>query len=231
MKRRALARTFSALPALLLLGPVLSRPAWAAPTSAEATSGIRAALERGAASAVESLGRPDGFLGNPQVRIPLPPVLEQAAGVLRLMGQQGRVDELVTAMNRAAEAAVPEAKTLLVEAVRSMSVQDALDIVRGGDTAVTEFFAGRTRQPLTQRFLPIVTRATEKVALARSYNELAGRAGTLGLVRAEDANLERHVTAKAVDGLFFMIGEEERRIRRDPVGTGSAILQKVFGRF
>lgn len=231
MKRRAMARALPALPALLLLGPVLSRPAWAAPTSTEAASGIRAALERGAASAVELLGRPDGFLGNPQVRIPLPPALEQAASVLKLMGQQRRVDELVTAMNRAAEAAVPEAKALLVDAVRSMSVQDALDVVRGGDTAVTEFFAGRTRQPLTQRFLPIVTRATEKVSLAQSYNELVGRAGTLGLVRAEDANLERHVTAKAVDGLFFMIGEEERRIRRDPVGTGSAILQKVFGRF
>ena len=229
MQRRALARAFSALPAFLLLAPVLSRPAWAAPTSMEATSGIRAALERGAASAVELLGRPDGFLGNPQVRIPLPPALEQVAGVLKLMGQQRRVDELLTAMNRAAEAAVPEAKALLLEAARSMSVQDALDIVRGGDTAVTEFFAGRTRQPLTQRFLPIVTRATEKVALAQSYNELVGRAGTLGLVRAEDANLERHVTAKAVDGLFFMIGEEERRIRRDPVGTGSAILRKVFG--
>ncbi len=231
MKRRALARAFPALPALLLLGPVLCRPARAAPTSAEATLGIRAALERGATTAVELLGRPDGFLGNPQVRIPLPPALEQVAGVLKLMGQQRRVDELVTAMNRAAEAAVPEAKALLVDAVRSMSVQDALNIVRGGETAVTEFFAGRTRQPLAQRFLPIVSRATEKVALAQSYNELVGRASTLGLVRAEDANLERHVTAKAVDGLFFMIGEEERRIRRDPVGTGSAILQKVFGRF
>jgi hypothetical protein len=228
MNRRALAR---ALPALLVLGPTGSRPAWAAPTSTEAATGIRAALERGAVSAVELLGRPDGFLGNPQVRIPLPPALEQVAGVLKLMGQQRRVDELVTAMNRAAEAAVPEAKTLLLEAVRTMSVQDALDIVRGGDTSVTEFFAGRTRQPLTQRFLPIVTRATEKVSLAQSYNELAGRAGAMGLVRAEDANLERHVTTKAVDGLFFMIGEEERRIRRDPVGTGSAILQKVFGRF
>jgi hypothetical protein len=228
MKRRALAR---ALPVLFVLGPALSRPAWAAPTSAEAATGIRAALERGASSAVELLGRPDGLLGNPQVRIPLPPALEQAAGMLKLMGQQRRVDELVTAMNRAAEAAVPEAKSLLLEAVRSMSVQDALDVVRGGDTSVTDFFAGRTREPLTQRFLPVVTQATQKVALAQRYNELAGKASALGLVRAEDANLERHVTAKTVDGLFFMIGEEERRIRRDPVATGSAILQKVFGRF
>lgn len=228
MKRHALVR---ALPALWVLGVPWIRPAWAAPTASEAATGLRAALERGAASAVELLGRPDGFLGNPQVRIPLPPALEQAAGVLKLMGQQRRVDELVTAMNRAAEAAVPEAKALLLDAVHTMSVQDALDIVRGGDTSVTTFFAARTRQPLTQRFLPIVTRATEKLSLAQRYNELAGRASTMGLVRAEDANLEHHVTAKAVDGLFFMIGEEERRIRHDPVATGSAILQKVFGRF
>ena len=202
----------------------------AAVTSADAATGIRAALERGAASAVELLGRPGGFLDNPKVRIPLPPALEQAAGMLKLIGQQHRVDELITAMNRAAEAAVPEAKALLVQAARSMTVEDALAIVRGGDTSVTDFFASRTRQPLTQRFLPIVTRATEKVSLAHSYNELVGKAGAMGLVRAEDANLERHVTAKAVDGLYLMIGEEERRIRQDPVATGSAILQKVFGR-
>ncbi|NML17204.1 DUF4197 domain-containing protein [Azohydromonas caseinilytica] len=226
MQRRALMR---GIPAALLLGPALLRPAQAL-TSTDAAAGMRTALERGAASAVDLLGRPDGFLGNPKVRIPLPPALDQAAGVLKLMGQQRQVDELVTAMNRAAEAAVPEARTLLLDAVKSMSVDDALGIVRGGDTSVTEFFAARTRQPLTQRFLPIVTRATEKVALAQRYNELVGRAGAMGLVKAEDANLERHVTAKAVDGLYFMIGEEERKIRKDPLGTGSALLQKVFGR-
>jgi hypothetical protein len=220
-----------AIPVLLVLGAVgPPRTARAQVSSADASAGVRAALERGAASAVSLLGRPGGFLENPKVRIPLPPVLEQASSVLKLMGQQQRVDELVTAMNRAAEAAVPEAKSLLLEAVRSMSVQDAMGIVRGGDTSVTDFFATRTRQPLGQRFLPIVTRATEKVSLAQRYNELAGKAGSMGLVKAEDANLERHVTAKALDGLYLMIGEEERRIRKDPLGTGSAILQKVFGR-
>lgn len=228
MQRR---RLVQATPLTLVLAmAAIPRLARAAVTSVEASSGIRTALERGAASAVELLGRPGGFLDNPKVRIPLPPGLEQAAGMLKLMGQQRRVDELVTAMNRAAEAAVPEARTLLMDAVRSMSVEDALAIVRGGDTSVTDFFASRTRQPLTQRFLPIVTRATEKVSLAQSYNELVGKAGAMGLVKAEDANLERHVTAKAVDGLYLMIGEEERRIRQDPIATGSAILQKVFGR-
>jgi len=199
-------------------------------SQSDATLGVRAALERGASAAVALLGRTDGFLGNPKVRIPLPGVLADAATLLKAAGQQKRVDELVTAMNRAAEAAVPEAKALLVSAVRSMSVDDAVRIVRGGDDSVTQFFAARTREPLGIKFLPIVTRATERVALARKYNAVAGRASALGLVRKEDANLQQYVSAKALDGLYLMIGEEERKIRRDPVGTGSAILKKVFGR-
>jgi len=201
----------------------------AAPSETDAAAGIRAALERGAASAVALLGRPDGFLGNSKVRIPLPGFLEDAAKVLKVTGQQRRVDELVTAMNRAAEAAVPEARTLLVNAVRTMSVEDARQILTGGDDAATRFFATKTRAPLGVRFLPIVTRATERVALADKYNAVAGKAAGLGLVRKEDANLQQYVTGKALDGLYLMIGEEERKIRRDPVGTGSALLQKVFG--
>jgi hypothetical protein len=198
-------------------------------SNAEATSGLRTALQRGAVAAVDLLGRPDGFLGNPQVRIPLPGALEDAAGLLRMIGQSRKVDELVTAMNRAAEAAVPQAKALLVDAVKSMSVDDAFGVLRGGDTAVTEFFARRTREPLGERFLPIVSRATEKVSLAARYNAVAGQAAGLGLVRSEDASVQHYVTRKALDGLYFMIGEEEKKIRRDPVGTGSAILRKVFG--
>ncbi len=196
---------------------------------ADAAAGVRAALERGAAAAVSLLGRNDGFLGNPKVRIALPGALEDAAKLLSSLGQKKRVDELVTAMNRAAEAAVPEARQLLADTVRKLSVDDALAIVRGGQTAVTDFFARKTREPLGERFLPIVTRATEQVKLAERYNSFASRAANLGLVKAEDANLQRHVTAKALDGLYLIIGEEEQRIRADPVGTGSAILKKVFG--
>jgi hypothetical protein len=203
---------------------------WASPhlafaaglTEADAAGGIRAALERGALSAVAMLGKNDGFLGNPKVRIQLPSHLEEVADLMR-------VDELVTSMNRAAERAVPEAKSLLVQAAKGISVEDALRIVRGGDTSVTDYFAGKTRTPLGERFLPIVTRATERVALAQKYNAMAERASRLGLVKPEDANLQQHVTAKALDGLYLMIGEEERKIRRDPVATGSAILRKVFG--
>lgn len=195
----------------------------------DAASGVRAALERGAVAAVGLLGRTDGFLGNPKVRIPLPGFLNDAAKLLKATGQQKRVDELVTAMNRAAEAAMPEAKVLLVNAVKSMSVEDARKIVTGGDSSVTQFFAAKTREPLGVKFLPIVTRATEKVKLAAKYNAVAGKAAGLGLVKKEDANVQEYVTGKALDGLYLMIGEEERKIRQNPVATGSAILKKVFG--
>ena len=203
-------------------------PAWAL-SETDAASGIRVALERGAVAAVNLLGRTDGFLGNPRVRIPLPEGMEEAAKWLKRLGQQKKVDELVTAMNRAAEAAVPEARTLLVSAAKAISVDDALKIVKGGDTSVTDYFVGKTRDPLGEKFLPIVTRATEKVKLADRYNAVAGRAAGLGLVKAEDANLQQYVTGKALNGLFLMIGEEEKKIRADPVKTGSAILKKVFG--
>jgi hypothetical protein len=163
------------------------------------------------------------------VRIELPGFLKDAAKLMKATGQGKRVDELVTAMNRAAEAAVPQARALLVEAVKSMSVEDAVKVVRGGDTSVTDFFSRKTREPLAQKFMPIVTRATEKVALAKKYDAVAGKAAGLGLPRPQDADLKSYVTGKALDGLYLMIGEEEKKIRRDPVGTGSALLKKVFG--
>jgi len=195
----------------------------------DAASGIRAALERGAKAAVSQLGRTDGFLGDPRVRIPLPGFLNDAAKLLKATGQQRKLDELVTAMNRAAEAAVPEAKTMLVSAAKAISVDDALKIVRGSETSVTEYFTAKTRSPLSEKFLPIVTKATEKVSLADRYNAVAGKAMGLGLVKKEDANVQQYVTGKALDGLYLMIGEEEKKIRADPVKTGSAILKKVFG--
>jgi len=199
-------------------------------SQSDASAGVKTALERGATVAVELLGRPDGFLKNPKVVIPLPGVLKDAAQLLKFSGQQKKVDELVTAMNRAAEAAVPHAQALLIEAVKALTLADAVKIVRGNDTAVTQYFSGKTRAPLGEKFLPIVTEATEKVSLADKYNAVAGKASGLGLVKKEDANIQLYVTRKALDGLYWMIGEEEKKIRRDPVGTGSDILSKVFGK-
>ncbi len=198
-------------------------------SSADASKGLKTALEKGAMSAVGLLGAKDGFLGNEQVRIPLPGFLNDAAQLMRTFGQGEKVDALVISMNRAAETAVPMAKDILLKAVQTMSVTDAKGILGGGNTAVTEFFAGKTRPTLASKFLPVVTQATAKVGLADKYNEVAGKASELGLVKKEDANIQRYVTGKTLDGLFFMISEEEKKIRQNPVGYGSAILSKVFG--
>lgn len=226
-------RCFNSIPLLATLALFAQHKAFALSlgdlTNAEASQGLKAALEKSAIAAVSSLGKPDGFLGNDKVRIPLPGFLEDAAKLLRTFGQGARVDELVMAMNRAAEAAVPMARDLLVTAVKTMNVTDAKNILTGGDTAVTRFFVEKTREPLAVKFLPVVTQATVKVGLAEKYNQVAGKIADFGLVKKEDANIQQYVTNKALDGLFLMIAEEEKKIRQDPVGTGSALLKKVFG--
>ena len=197
-------------------------------SSSDATTGIRAALQRGAEAAVDLLGKTDGFWGNERVRIPLPEWLAKAESVFRLLGRKQELDDLHMSINRAAEQAVPEARKLLVGAVKSMSVQDAKTILTGGDTSATQYFEKKTRTPLAGRFLPIVTKVTRRNGLAQQYDGLAQNAQSLGLVK-EDASIEHHVTSKALDGLFMMIGDEEKKIRTNPAATGNAILQKVFG--
>jgi hypothetical protein len=230
MQRRQFNQSLVAVSLLVL---ATRQQAWALSladlTEKDASAGLKTALERGVLAAIGLLGQPGGFLDNPKVRIPLPGYLDDASKLLRQFGQGKRVDELVTSMNRAAEAAVPMGKDLLVGAVKSMSVTDAKNILSGGDNSVTQFFAQKTRVPLGEKFLPVVTQATEKVGLVEKYNQVAGKASSLGLVKKEDANLQQYVTGKSLDGLYTIIGEEERKIRQDPVGTGSAILQKVFG--
>jgi hypothetical protein len=198
-------------------------------TNSEAIRGLRQALNDGSAAAVAQLGVENGFFANPRVKIPLPPSLQKIERGLRAFGMRKEADELVLAMNRAAEAAVPEAKQLLTDAVRKMSVQDAKGILTGGDTAATEYFQRATRSQLGQRFLPIVKKATDKVGLAQQYNALAGEGAALGLVKEDQASIERYVTQKTLDGLYYMIGEQEKAFRRDPVGASSAIVRKVFG--
>jgi len=212
---------------------VIARPGraqgLAALTQRDASAGVRAALERGANVAVDLLGRTDGFWGNDLVRIPLPDWLARAESTLKLLGRGRDVEELRVGVNRAAEQAVPEARTLLVNAVKGMSVQDAKGILTGGENSVTSFFAEKTRKPLGGKFLPIVTRVTDRIGLARQYNQLAAQGQTLGVVKPEQAKIEHYVTGKALDGLYLIIGEEEKKIRQDPVGAGSDILKKVFG--
>jgi Protein of unknown function (DUF4197) len=210
---------------------------WAAPcaaqleniTNREAISALRTAVEKGSRAAVDQLGKENGFFGDTRVKIPLPPSLQRAERNLRRFGMGKYADELVLTMNRAAEAAVPEAKQLFVDSVKKMSVQDAKGILTGGETAGTEYFRRTTSEQLRKRFLPIVQKSTQKVGLAQKYNQYAEQGVALGLVEADQANLDDYVTRKALDGLYFMVAEEEKKIRQDPVGTASSILRKVFG--
>ena len=217
---------------ILLAGAVLSFPAMAGLESIsnqDAASGLREALVKGTQYAVDSLGRQDGFFGNGKVKISLPGSLQKVEKLLHQLGLGKQADELVLTMNRAAEAAVPEAKALLVDAVRKMSVQDAKGILTGGQDSATQYFKRSTSDQLRAKFLPIVKKATARVNLAQKYDEYAGKGAKLGLVKKEDANLDNYVTQKALDGLFVMVAEQEAKIRQNPAAAASGILQKVFG--
>ncbi|MDR1853556.1 MAG: DUF4197 domain-containing protein [Azoarcus sp.] len=198
-------------------------------SNSDTASGLKEALTRGAEAAVAQLGRKDGFLGDQRVKIPLPDTLQKAEKGLRMIGMGKQADELVETMNRAAETAVSEAKPVLVNAVKSMSISDARGILTGGDDSATQYFKRTTSDDLATRFLPIVKQATAKVGLASQYNQFAGAGAKFGLVSKDAADIDTYVTHKAMDGLFLMIAEQEKAIRKDPVGTGSAIISKVFG--
>ena len=221
----------TALPLFTL--PVMVLPAraqgLAGISDLDASRGLKGALEKGALAAVQLLGRQDGFLANPQVHIPLPTALKDASKLLSVLGMRKQLEEFEVSLNRAAEAAVPMAKNLLVDAVKNISVTDAKKILAGGDTAVTQFFADKTRTPLTGTFMPVVHQATSKVGVVDQYERISQKAQGTGLYKPDDPTIDHYVTRKALDGLYFMIGEEEKKIRRDPVGTGSALLSKVFG--
>jgi Protein of unknown function (DUF4197) len=195
----------------------------------DANAALREILTRGGAAAIGKLGAVDGFLLNDRVKIPLPPVIAKAERMFKALGMQKQAEELVVAMNRAAESAVPEAKLLVTNAVKSMTVDDARAILTGGDDSVTRFFKEKTSDALAKKFLPIVKTATAKVGLAEKYNALAGQGRSLGLVKEQDATVEQYVTRKALDGLYFMIAEEEKALRANPAGAASDVLRRVFG--
>jgi len=198
-------------------------------TNTEASSGLKEALIQGANKAVSQLSAKDGFFGNKEVKIPLPDTLKKAEKTMRMFGMGKQADELVLRMNRAAEAAVPEAKVLLVDAVKKMTVADAKAILTGGDDAATQYFKKTTSAPMAQKFLPIVKKATEDVQLAQQYNKFAELGSKYGVVKKEQANLEQYVTQKTLDGVYLMMAKEEAAIRKDPVGQASNLLKKVFG--
>lgn len=198
-------------------------------SNSDATGGLKDALVQAVGSAVGKLGVPDGFLGNPKVKIPLPDSLQKVAKGMKMVGMGKQSDELVTRMNRAAEAAVPEAKTLLVNSVKNMSVDDAKAILTGGDDSATQYFKKTTSAALTEKFLPIVKDATAKVQLAQQYDKFAAMGSRFGVVNKDQASLEQYVTQKTLDGLFTMMAQEEKAIRQNPLGASTSLIKKVFG--
>ena len=198
-------------------------------SSADINAGLKEALTRGAEAAVAQLGPKDGFFGNAALKIPLPPSLQKAEKTMRMFGMGRQADELVLAMNRAAEAAVPEAQTLLVDAVKAMTLEDAKGILTGGQTSATDFFRKKTETQLIERFSPIVKATTDQVGLAQRYNQYAGMAAQFNLIDRNQANIEQYVTQQTLDRLYILIGEKEAAIRANPLQAGSDLLKKVFG--
>ncbi|SDG90170.1 Protein of unknown function [Pseudomonas benzenivorans] len=217
----------------LVAGLALSASAFALSladlSQSDASGGLKDALIQGAQVAVQQLGAPGGFSDNPQVRIELPGQLGKAARAMKMMGMGAQVEQLEASMNQAAEAAVPQAQALLVDAVKKMSVADAKAILAGPQDSATQYLNKSSREQIRARFLPIVKQATDRIGLAQQYNAFAGQAAGLGAVDAKSANVESYVTEQALDGLFAMIAKQEASIRQNPAGAATSLAQKVFG--
>lgn len=196
-----------------------------------AAEGLKQALENGTQQAVTLLGRENGYLGNPRVKIPLPDNLARVDKTLRKLGQGRTADEFILSLNRAAETAAPEAKAIFLQVIRKMTVKDALGILRGTDDAATRYFREHSEGTLKDKFHPIVAAATDKVGVTQRYKKYLKESGPVAkLIDTRSLDLDDYVTSKALDGLFLMVADEEKRIRQDPVARTTDLLRKVFGK-
>jgi hypothetical protein len=198
-------------------------------TQQDASGGLKDALTQGVQVAVKQLGTPGGFSNNPDVRIELPGNLGKAAKTMKMMGMGAQVSQLEASMNKAAEAAVPQAQAIIVDSVKKMSVQDAKGILSGPQDSATQYLNKSSREQIRAKFLPIVKQATDQVGLAKQYNSFAGQAASFGVVDAKSANIESYVTEQALDGLFEMIAKQEASIRQNPAAAATSLAKKVFG--
>ncbi|WP_341706342.1 DUF4197 domain-containing protein [Halopseudomonas sp.] len=190
---------------------------------------MKEALTQSARVAVSELGTPGGFSNNPDVRIELPGKLGSAARTLKMMGMGSQITALENSMNAAAEAAVPQAETILVNAISNMSLTDAKGIITGGNDSATQYLERNSREQIRALFLPSVKAATDQVGVAQQYNAFASQAAGFGVVDPSATSVENYVTEKALDGLFTMIAEQEASIRNDPAAAASSLARKVFG--
>lgn len=192
-------------------------------------AGLKEALTVSTGNAVAATGRPDGYLKNQAIKILLPDKLRTVASGMRLIGRGAEMDELEVAMNRAAEQAAPKAKPIFINAVKKMSFDDARKILSGGDTAATEYFKRQSSQELTTAFTPIVHTAMENVGAIKQFNRVMS-SSMAGPLAGQGFNLDKYVVGKSLDGLFYMLGEEEKKIRKDPAAQATSLLKQVFGK-
>lgn len=195
----------------------------------EIVAGLKEALATGSSTVVAQLGQPNGFSGDPRIRIPLPSSLQKAKDVASKVGLGGRFEELEAKLNEAAEQATPKAKDLFLGAIRSMSVEDASGILQGPDDAATQYFRGRTGSELQSEMRPIVDDALGQVGAVATFNSLASRYNAIPGVPTLDADLTGYVVDEGMDGIFTYLAEEEKSIRENPLKRTSEILQRVFG--
>ncbi len=193
-------------------------------------SGLKEALQVGTMNAVQSTGRPNGYFGNPAIKILLPQQLQLMEKGLRLMGKGPQVDEFVLGMNRTAEQAAPLAKPIFLDAVKQMTFQDARQILSGGDTAATDYFKRKTSDKLAAAFTPEVEKAMANVGVNRQYSSLMGVASSLPFGKSGTLDINRYVVSKSLDGLFYVLGQEETKIRKNPAAQVTPLLKQVFGR-
>jgi hypothetical protein len=198
-------------------------------TDDQVVAGLKEALTIGSSKGVKTVSKTDGYFGNPAIRILMPEKLQKVADVLGKVGYEKEVDAFVLSMNRAAEKAAPKARAIFVDAIRGMTFDDARKILSGGDTAATEYFRAKTGERMHAAFLPVVSSSMDEVGVTRSYKEMMGRYTSVPFMRAESLDLDQYVTKKALDGLYYMVAQEERKIRTDPAARATDLLRKVFG--
>ena len=194
------------------------------------TSGLKEALRVGTDNAVRSTGRPDGYFGNEAIKVLMPEKLRTLEKGLRAIGYGPDVDEFVLSMNRAAERAAPHAKAIFWDAILELSFEDARQIFSGGDTAATDYFRDKTTDKLVGAFTPVIEEAMDEVGVTRQYNQLVGRARAIPFLKSELLDINEYVVGKALDGLFYVLAEEERKIRKDPAARITELLKEVFGK-
>ena len=200
------------------------------PDESTIISGLKEALSIGTDKAVKNVSQVDGYFGNQVIKILMPEKIQKVADILRKVGYQKQVDDFVLSMNRAAEKAAPQAASIFVDAIKGMTIEDAKKILNGGDTAATEFFKRKTHDNIYDAFKPIISSSVNEVGVTRSYKEMMGEYESLPFMSKESVDLDHYVTNKAMDGLFYMVGQEEKKIRTDPAARVTDLLKTVFGK-